>query len=115
MRRRHTICASVTGVQTCALPIWVNDITAAKATMPIEAGHTYVFDKGYYDFSFWAKLHAAQCRFVTRLKKNSPTQILKERKTKGEGILFDRTVKLSERLSGQIGRASVRERVWTYV
>ena len=27
----------------------VNDITAAKA-MPVEAGATYVFDLGYYDF-----------------------------------------------------------------
>jgi hypothetical protein len=78
----------------------VNDITAAK-TMPIEAGATYVFDKGYYDFSFWAALHAASCRFVTRLKKNSPARLLKERKPKGQGILFDRTVQLSERLAGQ--------------
>jgi hypothetical protein len=78
----------------------VNDITAAKA-MPIEAGATYVFDKGYYDFSFWAALHDASCRFVTRLKKNSPTRLLKERKPKGLGIVFDRTVRLSERLSAQ--------------
>ncbi len=33
----------------------VNDITAAKA-MPIEAGATYVFDLGYYDFGWWARL-----------------------------------------------------------
>src|SRR3546814_13075723 len=26
-RRRHTRCALVTGVQTCALPIWMNDMT----------------------------------------------------------------------------------------
>src|SRR3546814_7618944 len=25
-RRRHTICALVTGVQTCALPIWLPDL-----------------------------------------------------------------------------------------
>jgi hypothetical protein len=78
----------------------VNDITPAKM-MPIEGGATYVFDKGYYDFSFWAKLHAARCRFVTRLKKNSPTRVIKERKAMGDGILFDRIVRLSERLSAQ--------------
>ena len=78
----------------------VNDITPAK-TMPIEKGATYVFDKGYYDFSFWARLHQASCRFVTRLKKNSPTRLVRERKAKGEGIVFDRIVHLSERLSGQ--------------
>ena len=33
----------------------VNDITAAKA-MPIEAGATYVFDLGYYDYGWWATL-----------------------------------------------------------
>jgi hypothetical protein len=46
----------------------VNDITAAKA-MPIEAGATYVYDLGYYDYGWWARLDNASCRFVTRLKK----------------------------------------------
>ena len=32
----------------------VNDITAAKA-MPVEAGATYVFDLGYYDFGFFSR------------------------------------------------------------
>ena len=50
----------------------VNDITAAKA-MPIEAGATYVFDLGYYDYAWWAKLDAAACRIVTRLKRNTPS------------------------------------------
>lgn len=49
----------------------VNDITAAKA-MPIEAGATYVFDLGYYDFAWWAKLDAQGCRIVTRFKANTP-------------------------------------------
>jgi Transposase DDE domain/Domain of unknown function (DUF4372) len=49
----------------------VNDITAAKG-MPIEAGATYVFDLGYYDFAFWAKLDALGCRLVTRFKTNTP-------------------------------------------
>jgi hypothetical protein len=49
----------------------VNDITAAKE-MPIEAGATYVFDLGYYDFAFWAKLDALGCRLVTRFKTNTP-------------------------------------------
>jgi len=45
----------------------VNDITAAKE-MPIEPGATYVFDLGYYDYGWWATLHQASCRIVTRLK-----------------------------------------------
>src|SRR5258708_10619076 len=39
----------------------VNDITAAKE-MPIEAGATYVFDLGYYDYGLGAgRCHAACC------------------------------------------------------
>jgi hypothetical protein len=78
----------------------VNDIMVGK-TMPIEAGATYVFDKGYYDFSFWARLQAHKARFVTRLKKNSPTELVAERLACGEGVLFDRVARLSVRLSGQ--------------
>ena len=36
--------------------------------MPIEPGATYVFDLGYYDFGWWAKLDEAGCRIVTRFK-----------------------------------------------
>jgi hypothetical protein len=49
----------------------VNDITAAK-DMPIEAGATYVFDLGYYDYGWWARLAQAGCRIVTRFKTNTP-------------------------------------------
>jgi IS4 transposase len=52
----------------------VNDITAAKA-MPIEAGATYVFDLGYYDYGWWAALDDADCRIVTRFKKNTPLHL----------------------------------------
>ncbi len=55
----------------------VNDITAAQA-MPIEPGATYVFDLGYYDYTWWAKLDAAQCRIVTRLKANTPLAVVEE-------------------------------------
>src|SRR3546814_14280097 len=34
-RRRHTICALVTGVQTCALPIWLR---AAGRRLPLRGG-----------------------------------------------------------------------------
>jgi IS4 transposase len=52
-------------------PANVNDITAAKE-MPIDAGATYVFDLGYYDYEWWARLHDADCRIVTRFKINTP-------------------------------------------
>jgi Domain of unknown function (DUF4372)/Transposase DDE domain len=58
-------------IDAAITPARVNDITAAQA-MPIEPGATYVFDLGYYDYAWWAKLDAAQCRIVTRLKSNTP-------------------------------------------
>ena len=69
----------------------VNDIVAAKA-MPIEAGATYVFDLGYYDYGWWAALDEADCRIVTRFKKNTP--LLSARSmpvAPGTGVVSDRT------------------------
>jgi DDE family transposase len=68
----------------------VNDIAAAKA-MPIEAGATYVFDLGYYDFGFWAKLDALGCRLVTRFKANTPLNKPREMPLEsGSPLLSDR-------------------------
>jgi IS4 transposase len=80
-------------------PAKVNDITAAKA-MPIEAGVTYVYDLGYYDFGWWAKLDKGGCRFVTRLKKNTPfTAVHENRVPKGCNIISDRIGHLPARLA----------------
>src|SRR3546814_2161011 len=39
-RRRHTRCALVTGVQTCALPIWAQaDDTALRGATEEQGGH----------------------------------------------------------------------------
>jgi IS4 transposase len=80
-------------------PANVNDITAAKA-MPIEAGATYTFDLGYYDYGWWAKLDDAGCRFVTRLKKNTPfTAVHENRVPTNSNILSDRIGHLPARLA----------------
>lgn len=71
-------------------PARVNDITAAQQ-MPIEPGATYVFDLGYYDYAWWARLDAAQCRIVTRLKANTPLSVVEELPVPlGTAILSDR-------------------------
>lgn len=68
----------------------VNDITVAQQ-MPIEPGATYVFDLGYYDYTWWAKLDAAQCRIVTRFKANTPLEPVKQLPVpEGSNILSDR-------------------------
>ncbi len=77
----------------------VNDITAAQQ-MPIEAGATYVFDLGYYDYGWWARLDDAGCRIVTRLKTNTSFAVVEERPVPpGTSILSDRTGYLPGRLA----------------
>jgi len=77
-----------------------NDITVAKTKMPIEAGATYVFDLGYYDFGFWADLDSKGCRFVTRLKKNTSVTVVAERPVSaGTNIVCDKVVQLPKRMA----------------
>jgi IS4 transposase len=77
-------------IYAAVTPANVNDITVAQA-MPIEPGATYVFDLGYYDYAWWAKLDAAQCRIVTRFKANTPLAVVAELPVpEGGAILTDR-------------------------
>jgi Transposase DDE domain/Domain of unknown function (DUF4372) len=81
-----------------------SDIRTAK-TFPVETGATYVFDLGYYDFAWWRKLLDNDCRFVTRLKTNSPTKVITERVLGADvvargRVTKDRTVQLTSRLKG---------------
>lgn len=77
-------------VYHAVIPANVNDITPAQ-TMPIEAGATYVFDLGYYDYAWWAKLDDAGCRIVTRFKANTPLNKAREMALPpGSGVLSDR-------------------------
>jgi len=79
----------------------VNDITAAH-DMPIQAGATYVFDLGYYDYLWWARLDAAQCRIVTRLKSNTRLDVIEEQPVPpGSSILSDRIGFLPLRQAGR--------------
>jgi hypothetical protein len=80
-------------------PANVNDITVAKE-MPIEPGATYVFDLGYYDYGWWAVLDQAGCRIVTRLKANTPFEVVEDRQVPpGSSILSDRFGHLPKRLA----------------
>lgn len=99
-----------------ALPVYFavspareNDMVQAKG-MPVEPGATYVFDLGYYSFAWWGTLDAAGCRFVTRLRKNSPTEVIEERVVLKDGpIIADRVVRIRERL-GHTRKHPLRER-----
>jgi hypothetical protein len=79
----HPIDAAIT-------PARLNDIIAAQ-TLPITAGATYVFDLGYYDFAWWARLDDAGCRIVTRFKSNTRLTVVAENRVSDDGpILSDR-------------------------
>jgi hypothetical protein len=80
-------------------PAKVNDITPAKQ-MPIDPMATYVFDLGYYDYGWWAKLDAAGCRMVTRFKSNTPLKVTAHNAVpKNTNILSDRIGLLPRRLA----------------
>jgi putative transposase len=90
----------------------VNDIEIGRR-VPIQAGTTYVFDKGYCRFDWWQKINDSKAFFVTRLRlravKHRPI-----RKRKGDGfkIIADDEVKLvsrgDSRLTMRLRRIKVR-------
>ena len=67
----------------------VNDAQVGR-TVAIEPGATYVFDKGYCHYGWWAAIDAAKSWFVTRPKTNMRLDVVKTRrprKTQGDGFL----------------------------
>jgi IS4 transposase len=85
-------------------PARVNDITVAKA-QTIEPGATYVFDLGYYDFTWFSELNAAGCRFVTRLKTHTRPRVVDEfLVAPGCAIKADRHIRIDGRLKSVRGR-----------
>ena len=72
----------------------VNDIEVGKQ-IRIEAGATYVFDRGYCDYNWWHQFTERDALFVTRLKSNAGVKVTEahavhERVT--ETILADETI-----------------------
>lgn len=79
-------------------PSTINDVEVGK-TVPIERGATYVFDKAYCHYSWWAQLHEHGAFFVTRQKVNATYAVAGRRslrKTKGDGftVIEDAEVRL---------------------
>jgi putative transposase len=79
----------------------VNDVEIGRQTT-LEAGATYVFDKGYYHFGWWKKINAANAFFVTRIKMNTRLRATKYRyvrKIIGDGfwIIDDAEVVLASK------------------
>lgn len=88
-------------------PANINDVEVGGKT-PIEAGAVYVFDKAYYSFDWWAKIHLAKAKFVTRPKANTRFRTLRKRRfaqaAAGDGftILEDADVTLQGKRSDKL-------------
>lgn len=79
----------------------VNDIEIGRQA-PIQAGTTYVFDKGYCRFDWWRKINDSRAFFVTRAKTPIRLRAVKHRtirKSKGDGfkVIADDEVKLTSK------------------
>ena len=79
----------------------VNDAQIGR-TITIEAGTTYVFDKGYCHYGFWRAIHAAGSFFVTRPKTNRGLEVKVERpieNAEGDGftVLEDSEVRFASK------------------
>lgn len=59
-------------------PATVNDIEIGRR-LALEAGATYVFDKGYCHYGWWTKIDTANAYFVTRPKENARFRLRKHR------------------------------------
>jgi putative transposase len=82
-------------------PATVNDVEIGRQ-VAIEAGATYVFDKGYYHFGWWKKINDTKAFFVTRSKANTRLRVTERRyvrKRKGNGfrIIDDAEVVLASK------------------
>ena len=97
-------------------PATINDVEVGRRT-PIEAGATYVFDKGYCHYGWWKQIDAAQAHFITRPKTNARFKVVAHRyvrKVIGDGfrIIDDAQVVLvskgDSRLPFRLRRVRVR-------
>ena len=73
-----------------------SDISDARA-IELQAGATYVFDKGYNDYAWWKAIHDADAFFVTRLKSNVHRREVVENAASGAGIIADRRLQIGHK------------------
>jgi IS4 transposase len=89
LRQRRPVWFDVTSAK-------IDDVVAGRA-IPLEPGASYVFDKGYTDYRWWAAIIAAKAFFVTRRKRNAHCRLVRQRTATGEGILADRLIRIGHR------------------
>jgi putative transposase len=99
----HVVYDPLGDVPTCVevTPANINDVEIGRQ-VPIQAGTTYVFDKGYCRFDWWQKINDSGAFFVTRPKMRIRLRAVKHRtirKSRGDGfkIIADDEVKLTSK------------------
>src|SRR3546814_12663237 len=107
-RRRHTRCALVTGVQTCALPIWCWNGAARKWVIPPRSGLTMAANFISRELDLWAYMKGVTLDFS---RPGKPTDNAFIESFNGKECL---TAHWFMSLDDEIGRASCRERVGQY-
>src|SRR3546814_6232273 len=95
IRRRYTRCALVTGVQTCALPIWRRDMRRER----IERASLY---------------SEVTSRIIAELEEGRLPWV-QPWDSAACGCTMPQNGATGRQYSGEIGRASCRERVCRYV
>jgi len=88
--KMHVVYDPQTDVPYCVevTPANVNDVEVGRQVR-IEAGMTYVYDKGYCRFDWWRKINDSRAFFVTRPKTNMrlrATHFRSVRKRIGDGF-----------------------------
>jgi putative transposase len=68
---------SMAVTQASITPASVPDIHEGRE-FDLEAGATYVFDKGYCDYDWWHKIDQKRSRWVTRWKRNAALKVISE-------------------------------------
>ena len=104
----HVVYDPLADVPTCVevTPANVNDVEIGR-DVPIKAGTTYVFDKGYCRFDWWQKINDSKAFFVTRKKVNMRLRAVKHRtnrKRKGDGfnVIADDEVVLASKSNARL-------------
>src|SRR3546814_8687276 len=103
-RRRHTRCALVTGVQTCALPI-SDSLLVVEVITP--GGNWSSYPPHKHDRDALPEESSLEETYYHRL---NPRQGFAFQRVYTDDRSIDQTMAVEE-----IGRASCRERVWQYV
>src|SRR3546814_4419433 len=109
-RRRHTICALVTGVQTCALPISNRLIFSEKFSCPVSGFTIAEIEPRLFSFNAPQGACPACDGLGERLEFDPDLVVPNHALSLKKGAVVPWA-----KSNPQIGRASCRDRVWTYV